>query len=384
MLIHYIGLEGTSGYAVSARVLIELLRKQGIKIIFTPVTTEDIERSKSCIPDESVCDETCTFDFIIVHTVPEFFPYWYAKEKQRSPEAKIWGYTTWENFDTPENWPLLINLMDALFVPCEMNKTAFEKSGVVKPIYILPHVSQFQGLNIPASTEWLNSILEPVSDCFIFYFIGEWTDRKAPWKIIQAFNNEFDKCEHVALILKTGTRDWTKTDRKLRNLFRRSEGLSSDAFRRFFKWKNKRIIHITKELSDSEIMALHNNCHCFISLTRGEGWGMPSYEAAWYGKPIIITGFGGFLDYLSQENAYLVDFKLVANKVRKESLDFFNKQHWADVNLKHAEKIMRKIFTDQKEINLKSKFLIQSMKDKFSSCLISNIFIKSILNEQNS
>lgn len=163
------------------------------------------------------------------------------------------------------------------------------------------------GVRRPAITTSMDLLFNTHSDYFFFYFIGEWSDRKVPWLLIEAFNKEFRPHEKVALILKTGVRDWTRTRRSVRSFFRKSVSLSADAFRRSNKSRNKKIIHITKVLSGEEIMTLHNRSQCFISLTRGEGWGMPSYEAAWYGKPVIITGSGGMLDYLSIENAYLIN-----------------------------------------------------------------------------
>ena len=42
---------------------------------------------------------------------------------------------------------------------------------------------------------------------------------------------------------------------------------------------------------------------------RGGGWG--AFEAARLGKPVIMTGYGGQLDYLDAELSHLVDYTLV-------------------------------------------------------------------------
>jgi glycosyltransferase involved in cell wall biosynthesis len=51
-------------------------------------------------------------------------------------------------------------------------------------------------------------------------------------------------------------------------------------------------------LTDDELLALHRDADCFVTATRSEGFGLPIFEAAVMGKPIISPGWGGHGEFL--------------------------------------------------------------------------------------
>ncbi|MBN1654182.1 MAG: glycosyltransferase family 4 protein [Deltaproteobacteria bacterium] len=71
-----------------------------------------------------------------------------------------------------------------------------------------------------------------------------------------------------------------------------------------------RISVLTRFLSENSLANLYRSASCFVSATRGEGFGMACLEALACGLPIIVTGWGGQLDFLSPENARLVRYHL--------------------------------------------------------------------------
>ena len=54
------------------------------------------------------------------------------------------------------------------------------------------------------------------------------------------------------------------------------------------------------EMSDEEIHSAytHEKVKAFISLTHGEGFGLPLFEAAYSGLPVIAPGWSGQVDFL--------------------------------------------------------------------------------------
>lgn len=66
------------------------------------------------------------------------------------------------------------------------------------------------------------------------------------------------------------------------------------------------MVFVPDELSDEDMGPLHLAGDAFISLTRGEGFGVGAFEAAAAGKPVIMTGWGGRLDFLPTEDVCLV------------------------------------------------------------------------------
>ncbi len=55
------------------------------------------------------------------------------------------------------------------------------------------------------------------------------------------------------------------------------------------------------ELADNFIDGLHTLGHCFVSLSRSEGFGLGGFDAATHGRPVIAVGYGGPLDYLGAD-----------------------------------------------------------------------------------
>ena len=57
------------------------------------------------------------------------------------------------------------------------------------------------------------------------------------------------------------------------------------------------------DLSIDELYSLysHNKVNCYLTLTKGEGYGLPLLESARCGLPIIATNWSGHLDFLEQD-----------------------------------------------------------------------------------
>jgi glycosyltransferase involved in cell wall biosynthesis len=96
-------------------------------------------------------------------------------------------------------------------------------------------------------------------------------------------------------------------------------------------------------MSDSSLAIIHVIGDCYVSLCRSEGFGLPIYEAFKYGKRIIATGYGGYMDFLTENHPGLVKFRM--DKV--SGMESFSKLYtddaeWAIPDLDHASELMRK------------------------------------------
>ena len=69
---------------------------------------------------------------------------------------------------------------------------------------------------------------------------------------------------------------------------------------------------ITDELSNQGIEELHRQGGCYVSLCRSEGWGMGAFDAAASGRPVIMTGYGWQTEFLPEDLAHLVKYRLVS------------------------------------------------------------------------
>src|SRR5205823_482995 len=86
---------------------------------------------------------------------------------------------------------------------------------------------------------------------------------------------------------------------------------------------------------------------CYMSLHRSEGFGLTPAEAMALGKPVIATRYGGTLDFMNDENSYLVDHTWT--KVGRAAHPYPADAIWAEPDLDHAARLMREVFHNQAE-----------------------------------
>jgi glycosyltransferase involved in cell wall biosynthesis len=361
--IKYVSLHEPSGYGIAGRRYIQGLRNCGVPLTWSPM----VNGHAGYVPfygniDDpelgSVCNVQIPYDTVIVHTVPEYFPFWTEREKGKT----IIGYTVWETDKLPHHWPSLLNRMDRIFVPCRWNAEVFRKCGVECAVDVIPHISA----NVQTTEAF--SFKDIRNDDFIFYCINTWTARKAIWKTIQCYLDCFTRADPVVLILKTSRRDLTKhyfrgfyrsTRRSLRHLLKR---YSNPA----------RICLLDQALTEEEMLQLHQRGDCYISLCRSEGWGLGAFDAAAHGNPIIITGYGGQLDYLLPESTYIVEHTMIpVNDPGPQSRSYSNDQLWAEPDVAHAAKLMKHVFTHRDEAAEKGKQLQRYVSASFHEKTIS-------------
>lgn len=308
---------------------------------------------------------------MIIHLTPEKYPWWIEHE----PGKKIIGYTVWETDKIKPFWVGALNLLDGLMVPCEWNKKIFEEGGVTIPIDVVPHLLDQRIVSLPAVSD--TEIKGPEKE-YVFYSINSWIDRKAIPQLIKAYLDAFSADDPTCLIIKTTPLDESKSIRP--------HFLERILFRTHFmllklKWGYKspaRIKLITKRLNEREIIDLHMKGDCYVSLTRAEGWGLGAYDAATAGNPVIITGFGGQLDYLPEDLAYLVNFDLVQVRFHWRGEDFNPFQRWAETHVAHASQLMRHVFENQAKAVEKGTALKKYVLENFSEKMIMEKFLLAI------
>ena len=86
------------------------------------------------------------------------------------------------------------------------------------------------------------------------------------------------------------------------------------------------------DLNDSEVSSLyrHPQIKALVSLTRGEGYGLPILEAAASSLPVIATGWSGHMDFLSHGKFIDVSYKV--NNIHPSRVDtgiFMQNAKWA-------------------------------------------------------
>ncbi|MBI2839369.1 MAG: glycosyltransferase [Acidobacteria bacterium] len=359
--LKYVSLqERGSGYADAARAWLKALMEAGVPLTWTPMiggTGQGLYYRRfhgTVVGDpqlDSVCNRSLDYRTVLVHTVPEYFPLW----REWEPGKRLIGHTVWETDRLPRHWPALLNGLDHLLVPSQWNMDVCRHNGVTVPIDVLPYLPR---AGPPAGD---SSFAETTSRDFIFYTIGNWTNRKAVWNTLLSYLQAFTAQDRVILVVKTSPQDFTGG--RLAALRGGTEGVVRRIVKRF---RAPAHVHlVTDHLPDSSIAALHARGDCFVSLCHSEGWGLPAYDAAAAGKPIIMTGFGGQLDYLRDDLAYLVDYRLVPVDDPPGRPSYAKDQRWAEPDLSHAAFLMREVFSNRSAAEGRGRRLAEHVRRAF-------------------
>jgi len=337
--IKFVSIHEPNGYGEAARRYIAGLAAAGVPLTWTPMVRgrawglgyEPYEGTASDSPLGALCNRPLDYDTVIVHTVPEYFPAWRSREAGK----RIVGLTVWETDRPPAHWPALLNAMDLLLVPCEWNRDVFRRHGVTTRIEVVPHAAPSGA--IPPAGGRQRFAVRPGDFCF--YTINAWTTRKALWATIEAFLDAFTADDPVVLVVKTSPEDFTR-----RRWLRLGPGTRRAVGRILARYERPaRVVLITETLGDPELLALHAAGDCYVSLTRGEGWGLGAFDAATFGRPVIMTGYGGQLDWLKAESAYLVRHTLVPVDDPRARASYSPDQRWAEADRGHASRLMREV-----------------------------------------
>jgi glycosyltransferase involved in cell wall biosynthesis len=332
----------SSGYAEASRnYLSALIDNPEIDLTAQAVSFESWKTDVGPFKDKVTPFLTKSFndpDIHIVHLTPENY------SRLRRPGVKTIGMTVWETDRIPDSWVPLCNHMDEIWVPCDWNKTAFESSGVTVPVKKLPHcINPKEFINVENTKEISDQIN---SNCFNFYSIFQWSNRKNPEGLIRAYLSEFNADEKVCLVLKTYILNNTEQD-KLQTIecikqIKRDLQLTETA----------PILLIHGGLSRNEILTIHNCCDCFVLPHRAEGWGVPHFEALAMGKPVIATGYGGNLEFMQLANSWLLSFNLTPVSGMNRP-NYHGKMHWAEPNLQNLQYCMRDAFNNRNLVSSK-------------------------------
>lgn len=126
-----------------------------------------------------------------------------------------------------------------------------------------------------------------------FLTVGTWIPRKNMENTIIGFVEQF-KDQEVGLIIKTSTAKNSLVDRRL-TATRLKNVLSQ------FEDRKCEVYLLHGDMTDAEMNSLYNHdkVKALVSLSHAEGFGLPLFEAAYNGLPVIATDWSGHLDFLT-------------------------------------------------------------------------------------
>lgn len=340
--ICYVGQTGTSGYATAAIRYIADYVMRKIPVSWKPLVFDnsklDLTSYVNILANTAIDRKLDTTDMIILHSTPDIWEKLYNRNCGSEYKRAI-GYCAWESNTLPISWVKAINeneTIDEIWVPSTFNKQCFEFSGIKnKIIKVVPHLYFKTQDLIPKSDIMIKDCLGNIIDNtkYTFYNISEFIDRKGIIELIQTFDRLYEKNKNIQLILKLHYKKFSFDSIKY----------IIDTIKQYTFNFGKSIFIIYKGLTEHEVLLLHSFGDCYISLTKGEGFGLTIFDAFKLKKELIVTGYGGHLDFLGQTHPGLVDYKL--KSVNEEKTKTFNylythDQLWAYPDLDHCYSLM--------------------------------------------
>ena len=280
-------------------------------------------------------------DIVIQHTLPHLYCY--------DSNYKNIGFLDTESHDfSTTGWQYFANMMDEIWVPSQQNVDTVKRSGVTKPIKIVPHsidVSQYQNMK--------GEKVQEMEQNFTFGFVGEFIERKNIAAFIKAFHMTFDLREPVNMFIKTSKVSLEQAQQYCTQI------------RRGLKLRNnyKEEIVITGILPKQDYISVLGQVNCFVMPSRGEAFCIPALEAMTLGIPCLYTeGIG--MDFCVGE---AIESRLVPCFGAIDTLPDLDTSEtlWSEIDILKLSKAMRKMYNKwntEEEQKLRNTCLLRSRR----------------------
>tara|TARA_B100000700_G_scaffold328641_1_gene447160 strand:+ start:294 stop:1553 length:1260 start_codon:yes stop_codon:yes gene_type:complete len=329
-----------------------------------------------------------TFDMTVQVTIPN--------EWEKMSPRDI-GYTAGiETTRTAHQWIQKGNEMDNIIVVSNHSKMVYEKTAYqgqnsrTGEMVELKLTTPVDVVNYPVKEFEKVEVDLDVSTSFNFLCVAQFSPRKNLNNTVKWFIEEFRDNEDVGLILKSNIAKNSLMDREryysqLRS-YARQQGEHKCKFY---------LLH--GDMTDAEVHNLYNHdkTDALIALAHGEGFGLPMFEAAYSGMPVVATGWSGQLDYLINKETgrnrfYSVDFDLqpVQDEVVWEGV-IVKDSMWAYSREQSAKQQMRQCYydltSDSREETLKTHTeYAKEIREEFDSASMYKAFVDSVLGVDSS
>ena len=229
-------------------------------------------------------------------------------------------------------WIKRMNMMDEVIVPTNHNyQTIMRTEPTTTRVHVIPE-SYIEAIDKKDVT-MLD--MPTINTDFNFLLVGQftgsdpWNDRKNIFLTIKWFCEAFADDPDVGLIIKANHGRGTMIDRAITKNTLKS--ILSEV--RSGEFPKIHLIH--GNLSPDEMAGIYRrpDVKCLISLTRGEGFGLPIVEAAASGVPVMATNWSGHLDFLNLGKFIPIKYKLIEiPENRVDNRIFLPGMKWADPN----------------------------------------------------
>jgi glycosyltransferase involved in cell wall biosynthesis len=252
----------------------------------------------------------------------------------------------WEVGDPPAEWNEAYEFVDEVWVASQHIYDA------IAPTSPVPVVRMTLPVLVPRVAPRTRTELGLPEDGFLFLYMHDYHSvaaRKNPTGLIESFRRAFPPGSGAKLVLKS-INAATRPDEHDR--IKLAAGGHPD------------ITLIDGYASGAEKNAMIAHCDCYVSLHRSEGFGLTVAEAMLLSKPVIATRYGGTQEFLTEENAYLIDWEPVV--VGEGAFPYPANGVWAEPDLDQAAELMRHVLAERDEAHGRGQIARHDMLERHS------------------
>ena len=253
------------------------------------------------------------------------------------------GYWAWELEIIPREWTKAIGYMNAVFTPSEFTTQVIQ--GYTKiPVLTVTH-PVVPGEFTPA----MRATLGIPEDAFLvsnIFSFGSAMERKNPAALIRAFTAAFSATDNAYLVLKANAGDDSPEKKQLLNLIE----------------QHPHIQLIDKHWSRADILGLIQSSGIYASLHRSEGFGLTIAEAMLLDTPTLVTAWSGNMDFCTEENSFLVDFRQIAVNSNHPEFKGLGHARWAEADVEKAAALLKQLYLQPELITTKKIHCARQMQ----------------------
>ena len=249
---------------------------------------------------------------------------WFAASRGRDyfRDRYTIGFWFWELSTFRDEWLPFFGYVDEVWVATEFVRAAIQASTS------LPVVRMPLPIALPPAPPLSRGHfgLPEQGAVFLYAFdVSSQTERKYPLGAVRAFRRAALERHQAVLVLKFTNADYDRE--AVRRLQEEAAGLN--------------VVMLDGYMDRAELTGLLQVADCYLSPHRAEGFGLSLLEAMSLGKPVVATNYSGNVDFMTAENSYPVDYRLVA--LNRDYGPYMRGAVWADPDPDHMGAAIRHV-----------------------------------------